>query len=129
MTLRRMITKSIIRSAHFMKLPTNSQFLYIQMIMEADDDGFVSNPDLVVSFSHCTDEDLKALVDQHYVYLFDSGIALIRHWFLHNYIRRDRYRETDYPEKNLVTVTENKVYEFINDDDNNESSNGYNLLD
>lgn len=110
---RRMLAKAIIRSAHFMNLSKSIQFLYFQMIMEADDDGFISNPNLVVSFTRSTKKDLKALVDKRYIILFPSGIALIRHWLLHNTIRRDRYRETIYPEKNLVTVTKNRVYELV----------------
>lgn len=114
---RRMLAKAIVRSAHFMSLSKSIQFLYLQMILEADDDGFIANPNLVVSFTKSTKKDLKTLVDKRYIILFPSGIALVRHWLLHNTIRKDRYRETVYPEKNLVTVTRNRVYELIEEDE------------
>ena len=85
MALRRMFAKSVIRSSHFMRMPINTQFLYLQMLLDADDDGFISNPELEVTIAHCSQDDLKNLIDRHYVMMFPSGIALIRHWFLHNF--------------------------------------------
>ena len=33
---------------------------------------------------------------------FESGVILIKHWYMHNYIRKDTYTETAYKEeKNL----------------------------
>lgn len=113
MAERRMFTKSIIRSAHFMHLPIITQFLYLQMLLDADDDGFISNPDLEVTIAKCAPENLQTLIDKRYIMIFPSGIALIRHWFLHNYIRSDRYRETVYPEKKLVILTKERVYEWL----------------
>ncbi len=116
MTLRRMITKAVIRSSHFMKMPVDAQFLYLQMLLDADDDGFVSNPELEVAIAQCTPEDLQTLIDRHYLMMFPSGIALIRHWFLHNYIRRDRYQASVYPERKQVVLTRERVYIWLEEE-------------
>lgn len=77
MALRRMFTKAVIRSSHFMKMPRDTQFLYIQMLLDADDDGFIANPELEVTIAHCTQEDLQTLINRQYLMVFPSGIALI----------------------------------------------------
>lgn len=48
--------------------------------------------------------------------VFPSGIALIRHWFLHNYIRKERYRASVYPEKRQVTLTKERVYIWLEEE-------------
>lgn len=116
MALRRMFTKAVIRSSHFMKMPRDTQFLYIQMLLDADDDGFIANPELEVTIAHCTQEDLQTLIDRQYLMVFPSGIALIRHWFLHNYIRKERYRASVYPEKRQVTLTKERVYIWLEEE-------------
>lgn len=108
-----MLTRAIICSSHFMNLPIKSQFLYIHLILDADDDGFVANPQAVALISRTSKRDLNELVKQRYLYIFSSGVGLIRHWKLHNYIRPDRYRATIYPEKNQVYESEAKTWELI----------------
>ena len=44
---------------------------------------------------------------------FESGIIVIRHWRLHNYIQKDRYKPSLCDEKNLLTVNKNKAYELL----------------
>jgi len=116
MALRRMFTKAVIRSSHFMRMPLDAQFLYLQMLLDADDDGFIANPELEVTIAKCAQEDLQTLIDKHYLMVFPSGIALIRHWFLHNYIRKERYRASVYPEKRQVTLTKERVYIWLEEE-------------
>ena len=116
MALRRMFTKAVIRSSHFMRMPLDAQFLYLQMLLDADDDGFIANPELEVTIAKCAQEDLQTLIDKHYLMVFPSGIALIRHWFLHNYIRKERYRDSVYPEKRQVTLTKERVYIWLEEE-------------
>ena len=113
MTQRRMLTRDIICSSHFMKLPIKSQFLYIHLVMDADDDGFIANPQAVAMITQTSKRDLNELVKQRYLYIFSSGVGLIRHWKLHNHIRADRYRATIYTEKNQVYESDAKTWELI----------------
>jgi hypothetical protein len=111
-----MFTKAVIRSSHFMRMPLDAQFLYLQMLLDADDDGFIANPELEVTIAKCAQEDLQTLIEKQYLMVFPSGIALIRHWFLHNYIRKERYRASVYPEKRQVTLTKERVYIWLEEE-------------
>lgn len=117
MTQRRMLTRAIICSSHFMKLPIKSQFLYIHLVLDADDDGFVANPQAVALITRTSKRDLNELIKQKYFYVFPSGVGLIRHWKLHNHIRPDRYRPTIYTEKNQVYESDMKTWELIEEYD------------
>lgn len=99
MAERRMFAKSIIDTDAFLSMPLSTQALYFHLCMRADDDGFVSNPRKIQRMVSCTDDDLKLLVAKRYILVFDSGVIVIKHWKLHNYIRRDTYRETLYSEE------------------------------
>ena len=56
---------------------------------------------------------------------FESGIVVIKHWKIHNYIRADRYKETKYKEeKNQLMLDENKAYTVGIPSDNQVTTNG-----
>lgn len=114
MAERRMFAKSIIDSDAFLELPARCQLLYFHLGMRADDDGFVNKPKSILRMAGCSEEDLKKLLDEKYLIAFDSGIMVIRHWNLHNRIRKDSYKETIYKnEKSLLEEGENRVYSFV----------------
>ena len=99
MAERRMFAKSIIDTDAFLGMPLSTQALYFHLCMRADDDGFVSNPRKIQRMVGAADDDLKLLVAKRYILVFESGVIVIKHWKLHNYIRRDTYRETLYSEE------------------------------
>jgi len=96
---RRMFSKSIIDTDAFLSMPLSTQALYFHLCMRADDDGFVSNPRKIQRMICCTDDDLKLLIAKRYILAFDSGVIVIKHWRIHNYIRKDTYRKTLYLEE------------------------------
>ena len=111
MAERRMFAKSVIDSDAFLELPVKCQLLYFHLGMRADDDGFVNKARSVLRLIGCTEADMKTLVDAQYLISFPSGVVVIRHWKVHNYIRRDSYKETLYKsEKNRLTVDVDGVY-------------------
>ena len=58
-----------------------------------------------------SDDDLRVLVMKRFILPFDSGVVVIKHWKIHNYIRNDRYKETVYQEeKALLELKENGAY-------------------
>ena len=58
-----------------------------------------------------SDDDLKMLVMKRFIIPFESGIVVIKHWKIHNYIRGDRKKSTVYPEEMaLLTEKENGAY-------------------
>lgn len=111
MAERRMFAKTIIDSDAFLDMPLSTQALYFHLSMRADDDGFINNPRKIQRMIGCGDDDLKLLIAKNFILPFDSGVVVIKHWKIHNYIRNDRYKETVYQEeKAMLTEKENKAY-------------------
>jgi uncharacterized phage protein (TIGR02220 family) len=109
-----MFAKTIIDSDAFLDMPLSTQSLYFHLSMRADDDGFINNPKKIQRMIGAADDDLKVLVAKNFIIPFESGIVVIKHWKIHNYIRNDRYKETVYKEeKELLTEKENKAYTFV----------------
>ena len=111
MAERRMFAKTIIDSDAFLDMPLSSQALYFHLSMRADDDGFINNPKKIQRMVGASDDDLKLLVAKRFIIPFESGIVVIKHWKIHNYIQKDRYKPTIYQEeKQLLAEKENKAY-------------------
>ena len=91
---RRCLRKEILFSDQFLNMPAKICLLYILLNYMADDDGFASNPGVVLRSCRCTEKDLKRLIDEGFLYRFRTGVVLIRHWFIHNTIKGDRYHPT-----------------------------------
>ena len=106
-----MFTKKITESDAFLDMPSSTQMLYFHFSMNADDDGFVNNPKKIQKMCGASDDDFKLLIAKSFIILFDSGIIVIKHWKMHNYIQADRYRPTDYvEEKSMLGIKSNKAY-------------------
>ena len=113
MAERRMFAKSIIDSDLFLDMPQSSQNLYFHLSLRADDDGFVGNPKKIIRMIGCSEDDMKILIAKQFLIPFESGVVVIKHWKIHNYIRNDRYKPTIYTnEKKALTEKENKEYCF-----------------
>ena len=111
MAQRRMFTEKILESDAFTDMPLSAQALYVHLNMEADDDGFVNNPKKIARSLGASEDDLKLLVIKRFLLPFDSGIVAIKHWRMHNLLRKDRYTETQYQdEKNMLVLKENGAY-------------------
>ena len=111
MAERRMFAKTIIDSDAFLDMPLSTQALYFHLSMRADDDGFINNPKKIQRMIGASDDDARILVMKKFLIPFESGVVVIKHWKIHNYIRNDRYKETVYQEeKAMLTEKENKAY-------------------
>jgi hypothetical protein len=135
MAKRRMFSKDVIDTDHFLEMPMSSQLLYFHLALRADDDGFVSSPKRILRLIGSSDDDFKLLLAKDFIIPFESGICVIKHWRIHNYIRNDRYNETIYQDEKKLLVEENNVYSLkdldkkkslgIPDDIPNDIPNGY----
>ena len=122
---RRMFAKTIIDSDAFLDMPQSTQLLYFHLAMRADDDGFINNPKSIARNVKCNEDDLKILAMKKFIIPFESGIVVIKHWKIHNYIRADRYKETKYKEeKSRLMLDENKAYSVGIPSDNQMTTNG-----
>lgn len=111
MAERRMFAKTIIDSDAFLDMPLSSQTLYFHLSMRADDEGFINNPKKIQRMIGCSEDDLKLLVAKKFILVFDNGVIVIKHWKIHNYIQKDRYKPTVYQdERHQLSLKENKAY-------------------
>ena len=111
MAERRMFSKKIIDSDEFLDLPLNAQCLYFHLSIQADDDGFVGSHKKILRSIGAGECDMELLIKRKFIIAFDSGIVAIRHWKVHNYIAKDRYRATMFlEEKKKLSCDENGAY-------------------
>ena len=111
MAKRRMFSLDIIDTDLFLEMPQSSRLLYYELCMRADDDGFVSSPKKIQKMVGCNEDDFKVLISKKFLIPFDTGVVVIRHWKIHNYIQKDRYKETIYlDEKKQLNQEKNGSY-------------------
>lgn len=108
---KRMFTKKIIDSDSFLDMPLSAQALYFHLNMRADDDGFLNNAKRIMRIVGANQNDYDLLLAKRFIIQFPDGICVIKHWRMHNYIKKDRYRETQYKEeKKFLGVKKNGAY-------------------
>lgn len=111
MAEKRMFTQKIIDSDAFLDMPLSTQALYFHLNMRADDDGFINNPKRIQRTIGASDDDLKLLIAKRFVICFENGVIVIKHWRMHNTLRKDRYNPTQYQEQfAMLDVKDNNAY-------------------
>jgi hypothetical protein len=106
-----MFTQKIIDSDAFLDMPLSTQALYFHLNMRADDDGFVNNPKRIQRTIGASDDDLKLLIAKRFLICFENGVIVIKHWRMHNTLRKDRHNPTQYQEElAMLDVKENNSY-------------------
>ena len=111
MAERRMFAKTIVLSDAFLDMPLSARCLYFTLGMLADDDGFVNSPKSIMRQAGASTDDLNLLMGKRFILAFESGIIVIKHWRIHNYIQKDRYKESKYiEEKSTLTLDQNGAY-------------------
>ena len=111
MAERRMFAKTIIDSDMFIDMPMSARLLYYDLAMRADDDGFVNSPKKIMRFVGASIDDMNVLIAKQFIIPFESGVVVIKHWKIHNYIQKDRYKATSYQaEKESLTLKNGTYY-------------------
>ena len=111
MAEKRMFTQKIIDSDAFLDMPLSTQALYFHLNMRADDDGFVNNPKRIQRTVGASEDDLKLLIAKRFLICFENGVIVIKHWRMHNTLKSDRYRPTQYQEEyKMLEIKDNKSY-------------------
>lgn len=130
MAERRMFAKAIIDSDAFIDMPVTARLLYYDLGMRADDDGFVNSPKKIMRMVGASQDDLAILISKKFIIPFETGVVVIKHWRIHNYIRQDRYKPTKYEEeKNMLTLKENGSYTLGIPNGNQVTTNGCQVVD
>ncbi len=101
----------IVDTDAFLDMPVSSQALYFHLAMRADDDGFVGNPRKIMKICGAGEDDYRILALKRFLIPFDKGICVIKHWKIHNYLRKDTHKETKYTEEKATLIEkENGAY-------------------
>lgn len=111
MAKKRMFSPTITGTDAFNDMGPEVCYLYFQLCLAADDDGFVGSPKRVAGSLGMGVEQLDTLVEKRFCIRFDSGVLAIKHWLIHNTIQKDRYTPTTYIEEfALIGQKKNKAY-------------------
>ena len=94
-----MFTKKVTDDDNFMALSASAQALYLHLSMSADDDGFCNQVAISMFKAHASVQDLEALLEKRYIYQFENGVIVIKHWRMANALRKDRYNPTTFQEE------------------------------
>ncbi len=113
---RRMFAKAITEDDHFLELSASAQALYLHLSMSADDDGFCNQVSIAMFRAHASVQDLAALLEKRYIYQFENGVIVIKHWRMANALRKDRYTPTNFKEELAqLKLDENGAYTRADD--------------
>ena len=114
MAERRMFTKKVTDDDNFMSLSSSAQALYLHLSMSADDDGFCNQVSISMFKAHASVQDLQALLEKRYIYQFDNGVIVIKHWRMANALRKDRYTPTAFQEElKMLGIKDNGAYTMV----------------
>ena len=116
MAERRMFAKTIVASDAFLDMPLSARCLYFALGMYADDEGFVNSPKSIMRLIGASNDDMNILLVRRFIIAFPSGVCLIKHWRINNYLRSDRFQATKYTEeRNQIMIEENGAYALISE--------------
>ena len=108
MAERRMFAKSIVLSDAFLDMPLSARCLYFTLGMLADDDGFVGSPKAIMRQCGASQDDMAVLLQKRFILAFESGVIVIKHWRMNNYLQKDRHKDTTYLEELATLEVDNK---------------------
>lgn len=110
MANKRMFSLSVVDTDRFIEMPITSRLLYYELGMRADDDGFVDNWKKILMFTGLKEDDLKVLIEKSFLIPFESGVLVIRHWRMNNYLQNDRHKATIHQKEYKKLLINNNVY-------------------
>ena len=116
MAEKRMLTKKVTEDDNFIALSSSAQALYLHLSMSADDDGFSNQVTVSMFRAHASVQDLEALLEKRYIYQFENGVIVIKHWRMANALRKDRYTPTAFQEELAkLELKDNGSYTWLPD--------------
>ncbi len=111
MAQKRMFSLNVVDTDKFLEMPVSARLLYYDLGMRADDDGFIDNWKKILVFTGLKEDDLKILIAKQFIIPFESGVIVIKHWRLNNYLQNDRLKPTIYQEeKSNLSLGKDNVY-------------------
>lgn len=108
-----MFSQDITETDYFTSMPEGARLLYFVFGMLADDYGFLANPEGIIRQQAIARDNYNILIIKKFIIPFESGVIVIRHWHMNNYIRPERRTDTHYQEELSQLVLINKEYKLI----------------
>ncbi len=116
MAEKRMFSKKITDSDSFIEMGSAAQALYFHLNQGADDDGFNNQIQIAMLKAHASTDDLKVLMAKNFIIRFESGVIVIKHWRVHNTLRKDRYTATNFQDElRALGIKDNGSYSLLKD--------------
>ena len=114
MATKRMFSLKIVDTDAFTEMPNEAQLLYFRLCLAADDGGFVGSPRRVMRSYGIAEDSMKILIAKKFALVLkkdETVILLIKHWRMHNTLRKDRYTPTNFQEElSLLGIKDNGSY-------------------
>lgn len=106
-----MFTKKVTDSDDFIAMGASAQALYLHLNQGADDEGFTNQVQMAMFKAHASIDDLKVLLAKRFIIQFESGVIVIKHWRMHNTLRKDRFTPTNFQEElKMLGIKSNGSY-------------------
>jgi len=118
MANRRMFSKDVVEDDDFYMLSTTAQLLYFHLVMNSDDDGFTKSARNLMRLLEINEDAFNELVENGYLFDFQSGICCIIHWRLMNKLSGNRYHPTIYEDERTqigYSAGNNEIYRLKQD--------------
>jgi hypothetical protein len=90
-----MVNTKITEKDSFLDMPPTARLLYYDLLVRADDDGFIT-PYHVIRMTGASADDLKILIAKQFLYQWNDGVIVLLHWREHNNVKADRYQSSEY---------------------------------
>lgn len=84
MIKRRMIALDVIKSNRYQEMPLSTKYLYIELLVRADDAGIIDDSTSIMRMTGASNDDLKLLIAKGYVIAVGDEIYVITDWAIHN---------------------------------------------
>ena len=115
MARRRMFSLDVVDTDKFVCMSKDARYLYFELGVRADDDGFIGSPMRIIKMTESTKENLNELINTGFIIQFDTGIIVITDWLQNNQLRKDRYKPTVYVnERNQISIDESAKKYVLN---------------
>lgn len=98
-----MLNKTVVESDPFFEMPADSQALYMHLVLNADDEGFVGNPETIRRMTGFSKDSLKLLIAKGFLISFQSGVVVVTHWEMQNKIQPSRKTKTIFTDEKGTT--------------------------
>lgn len=84
MIKRRMIALDVIKSNRYQEMPVSTKYLYIELLIRADDAGIIDDSTSIMRVTGASNDDLKLLVAKGYLIAVGDEMYVIADWAVHN---------------------------------------------